>query len=145
VAGRAAFQGVPSVEPLVAVAVAAGFYGGWRHGLTAGTTGYVVSNSLVWGGQGPWTAFQAAGAGIAGLAGAMLGASRNRVAFALALVMGATGYELVVNLGSLAFMGFAPAALLAAVPFAVVHLASTIGFGTVLHGGDTFLAERYRR
>lgn len=144
VAGRAAFQTVPSVEPLLAATIAAGFYGGWKHGAAVGAAGYVASNALVWGGNGPWTVFQAGGAALAGMAGASMGASRNRATFALALVGGVLAYEIVVNLGSLAFMGLAPAALLAAVPFAAAHLASTAGFGAMLYGGDALLARRYR-
>ncbi|MDY6776656.1 MAG: hypothetical protein SVQ76_00960 [Candidatus Nanohaloarchaea archaeon] len=145
VLGRSAFQHVPSVAPLVAVAVAAGFYGGARHGLASGSTGYLASNFLVWGGQGPWTAFQVGGAALAGTVGAFLGRiSGRRGAFLASLVAGTLAYEAAVNLGSLLYMPWlGVAGLAAAVPFAAVHLASTIGFGSILHGFEHKLEDVY--
>lgn len=138
--GRVALQHVPSVEPLVAAAVAAGFYGTWRHGAFVGAAGFVASNALVWGGQGSWTLFQATGAAGAGVAGAMLAAAgTGRLRFVAALVLGTATFEAAVNAGSLAFMPFGTAALMAAVPFTLMHLGSTIGFGLIIDGWNTHL------
>ncbi len=145
IAGRVAFQHVPSVEPLVAAAVAAGFYGTWRHGAFVGAAGFAASNALVWGGQGPWTLFQALGAGGAGLLGAALaGRGAGAVRFGAALVGGTVAFEAAVNIGGLAAVPFLGAAtLLAAVPFGLVHLASTIGFGMMLYGCDGYLTDAF--
>ncbi|MDY6766422.1 MAG: hypothetical protein SVW77_03565 [Candidatus Nanohaloarchaea archaeon] len=143
VGGRAAFQHVPSVEPLIAVAVVAGFYGNWRHGAAAGAAGYTASNFLVWGGQGPWTVFQVIGGGLAGLLAGILGAwTDDRRVYLAALVLGVLGFETVINLGTLVFM---PAAVLAAAaPYAAIHLVSTAGFGVIVHGLDGYLTTLYR-
>jgi hypothetical protein len=137
IAGRAGLQHVPSVEPLIAVAVASGFYFGAKEGFMAGASGYYLSNFLVYGGQGPWTIFQVAGAGLAGLSGALLGKSFDgKIAFFSSILVGVTAFELLVNLGSLGF-SFSTGGLtylVAAIPFTFTHFASTIGFGLMLYG-----------
>lgn len=141
VGGRVALQHVPSVSPGVAVAVAAGLYGGWRHGAATGAGVFMISNSLVWGGQGPWTVFQVLGAGAAGGLAGML--PRGRGGTVAALVGGTVAFEAVVNLGSALYMPWGLAALPAALPFAATHLAATLGFGGVLHGFDDYIAALY--
>ncbi len=138
VIGRVALQHVPSVEPLIAVAAATGFYFGTKEGVLAGTTGYYISNFLVFGGQGPWTVFQVLGAGAAGLTGSVFGRFfEGRTAFFTSVIIGVTVYEILVNIGSLsfaAFTGLGVSYLLSALPFSLTHLASTIGFGLILYG-----------
>ena len=137
VAGRAGLQHVPSVEPLIAVAVASGFYFGAKEGILAGTTGYYLSNFLVFGGQGPWTIFQVVGAGLSGLTGALFGKFLDgRTAFFSSILIGVASFELMVNLGSLtfAFSTGGLAYLISAVPFILTHFASTVGFGLILYG-----------
>jgi len=138
VAGRVALQHIPSVEPLIAVAAATGFYFGPRYGIAAGGSGYYLSNFLVFGGQGPWTIFQVLGAGSAGLIGGTLGkASNGRVTFLSSLFVGVAAFELFVNLGSLTFAtftGLGLSYLVSAFPFTVTHLVSTVGFGLILYG-----------
>lgn len=138
IAGRVALQHIPSVEPLVAVAAATGFYFGTRKGVFAGATGFYLSNFLVFGGQGPWTVFQVLGAGAAGLSGGMIGKFFNgRTAFFTSAIVGVIVYEILVNLGSLtfaAFTGIGVSYLVSALPFTLTHIASTIGFGLILYG-----------
>jgi hypothetical protein len=138
VAGRVALQHVPSVEPLIAVAAATGFYFGTKEGMIAGGTGYYLSNFLVYGGQGPWTAFQVAGAALAGASGGLIGkASEGKYAFLSSAVVGVLIYEILVNIGSLGFASFTGVGigyLAAALPFTATHIASTIGFGLMLYG-----------
>ncbi|WEL23849.1 hypothetical protein [Candidatus Nanohalovita haloferacivicina] len=137
VAGRVALQHVPSVEPLIAVAAATGFYFGMREGVAAGATGYYISNFLVWGGQGPWTFFQVLGAAAAGVTGGLAGnISKGRNAFLVSTAVGLVVYEVVINLASVGFMasGFSFAFMAAALPFAFAHLVSTVGFGLILYG-----------
>lgn len=138
VAGRVALQHVPSVEPIIAVAAATGFYFGTRKGIMAGASGFYLSNFLVYGGQGPWTVFQVLGAAVAGVSGGIIGkVSEGRYAFLSSLFVGVLSYELFVNLGSLtfaSFTGIGTAYLASAAPFILTHVASTIGFGLILYG-----------
>lgn len=138
IGGRVALQHIPSVEPLIAIAAATGFYFGTRQGVIAGASGFYISNFLVYGGQGPWTVFQVLGAAVAGVSGGLIGrVSEGKYALLSSAVVGVLAYEVFVNLGSLSFASFTGigiAYLLGAVPFAFTHIASTIGFGLMLYG-----------
>lgn len=148
IAGRTALQGAPSIETVTPLAVASGYYLGWRKGLYTGAAGFFISNFLVYGGQGPWTVFQVLGAGSAGIIGASTSKIvRNKFSFFSAVIAGTIGYEIVINLGSIIYTPWAfgsPLAYLgAAVPFALIHIASSLGFGGVVYGFDDSL-ERIR-
>lgn len=139
VAGRVALQNFPSIEPILAFAVFSGFYLGSREGFITGSTAYVASNFLVWGAQGPWTIFQALGAGAAGMIGNRFsGMGSGRFSMIASLVAGTIVFELSVNVGSLVYQPWAVGALIpymmAALPFGLVHLASTLGFGVMIDG-----------
>lgn len=138
IVSRALLQSFPSVEPLIAVAVAIGFYKGPRYGIAAGASGFYLSNFLVYGGQGPWSLFQLLGAGAAGLIGALGGRfGDGRVVFFGSMIAGVFGFELAVNAGSVtmaSLFGGGIGMLVAAVPFVVIHLVSTCGFGMMLYG-----------
>lgn len=147
VAGRVALQGFPSIEPITALAVASGYYFGLKEGVYTGATAFFLSNFMVYGGQGPWTFFQVAGAAAAGATGYMFSKTyRNRITYFGALIAGVMIYELAVNLGSVIYTPWAIGGLvpyfLAAVPFALIHAVSTLGFGGVLHGFESSL-ERF--
>lgn len=146
--GRVALQHVPSVETVLPVAIAVAFYAGKKQGLASGMTGFYATNFLVYGGQGPWTFFQVAGAGLAALSAAYMGRiSSGRKMYFASLVVGTAAFELAINAGSLFFSGVGllsmPVYLLAAVPFALTHLASTVGFGVTLYGFDRTLRSVY--
>ena len=142
--GRVAFQFIPSVEPLTALAIAIGYFYGVRHGIFVGAVGFFGSNFLIWGGQGPWTVFQVLGAALAATAGALIGRlpnARNRMkTFIIALALGTILFEIAVNIGwGLMLSIFAPLSttmalsFIGALPFAIVHIASSIGFGAILY------------
>lgn len=141
IGGRVMLQHIPSVEPLIAVAVAIGFYNGARHGIAAGATGYYLSNFLVFGGQGPWSLFQLIGGAGAGLIGALAGRHmNNRMAYLGALLGGVLAFELAVNMWTLvpsSLIGGGVTTVLAAAPFILAHGISTIGFGAILYGTRT--------
>jgi hypothetical protein len=146
--GRVALQHVPSVETVLPVAIAVGFYAGNKQGLASGVIGFYATNFLIWGGQGPWTFFQAAGAGLAALSAAYMSRmSSGKWMYFASFVAGTAVFEAVINFGSLFFSGTAllsvPAYLLAAVPFALTHLASTVGFGVTLYGFERTLRSVY--
>jgi hypothetical protein len=132
--GRAAFQFIPSVEPLTPLAILSGFMFGPIAGFISGASGFFLSNFLVWGGQGPWTIFQCFGAGVAGFVGGMFGVvNKSRWKILLATLLGITLFELIVTTGNgLLFSFFGFSALLiyfvTSLPFSLVHIASSIGF-----------------
>lgn len=146
--GRVALQNVPSVETALPVAIAIGFYAGKKQGLASGIVGFYATNFLIWGGQGPWTFFQAAGAGLAAVSASYLSrVSAGRKMYFISLLAGTAIFEAVINFGSLFFSASglfsAPAYLMAAVPFALTHLASTVGFGVTLYGFERTLRSVY--
>lgn len=142
--GRVALQWNPSVETVLPFAIAAGFYGGARHGFASGAAGFFVTNFLIWGGQGPWTVFQCLGAGLGAASAAYFAkASTSGKSFTAALVAGTIIFELSVNAGSLIYMPFGLASLAAALPFGAVHLASSLSFGAILYGNERILSKVY--
>ncbi len=141
IAGRVALQHIPSVETVLPMAVAAGFFYGSRYGFASGASGFFVTNFLVWGGQGPWTVFQVLGAGLAGASGGVLGRISSRPeAFFLSLVSGTVMFEAVVNFSASVYTQWALASpltyLAASLPFVGIHIASSIGFGSIIYGID---------
>jgi len=146
--GRVALQGFPSVETVTPLAIASGYYLGWRRGLYVGATGFMASNFLIWGGQGPWTFFQAMGAGLAGIVGAGFSVFDNKYGFFTSIVSGIMAYEIIVNIGSLIYNPFgltSPLLYLAgALPFALTHIITSVGFGGVLYGFDRKLKKFYK-
>lgn len=148
--GRVLLQHQPSIETVLPVAIAVGFYAGRKQGLVSGLTGFYATNFLVYGGQGPWTFYQMAGAGLAAVTASYMSkvSSGKRMYFG-SLIIGTLAFESVVNLGSLFFPGVGlfstPAYLLAAVPFALTHLASTVGFGVTIYGFNRTLRSVYGR
>jgi len=148
--GRVALQHYPSIETVLPVAIAIGFYAGKKQGLASGMTGFYATNFLVYGGQGPWTFYQMAGAGLAAWTASYLSkVSSGKKMYFASLFTGVLAFELVVNTVSLILSGTgllsAPAYLLAAVPFALTHLASTLGFGVTIYGFNRTLGEVYGR
>lgn len=141
VIGRVALQYVPSVEPIIPIAILASLILGMKEGFLLGSSAYVISNFFVWGMQGPWTIFQALGAGLAGTLGGTFGKLKMPSAktFIVLSVIGTAIYEIVINLsGSLLGIG-APIGVLAvplyfltSLPFSVTHIISNIIFATAL-------------
>lgn len=152
VAGRVAFQFIPSVEPLTPLAILIGFFVGPVAGFVSGASGFFASNFFVWGGQGFWTIFQCLGAGLAGFIGGLFGkffrfderflgkklAKKELLAVFAATAMGIVVYEIIVTVGTGALATlFNPALLLlyavTSIPFSLVHIASSFGFVTAFY------------
>lgn len=143
VLGRVALQFVPSIEPIIPFAIIAGFLFGIKEGFLLGATAYTASNFFVWGLQGPWTIFQALGAGIAGgLAGfAGKGKKTNWKDIVIWSVIGTLVFEFLMNISG-ALLGIAlfpgvgllliPLYFLTALPFSAAHIAANIGFARLL-------------
>ncbi len=138
VGGRVALQWVPSVEPIIPLAIIAGILFGMKEGATLGAGAYVISNFFIWGLQGPWTIFQALGAGVAGMLGGVFGKLHkvgNRELIVLSLI-GTGLYEIIVNIGGIASgIGLLGLGLIAiplyfatSLPFSAVHVATNAAF-----------------
>ncbi len=135
IAGRVALQHIPSVEPITAYTIFSAFFFGYRF-IPLGISAFYVSNFLVWGGQGPWTPFQLAGIFFAGLAGYSFSKfSLSGKSFFLSLLFGTALYETAVNIGFGVTTGLLSPFIMfiPAIPFSLVHLASTISFGTAFY------------
>ncbi len=130
---RAAMQFIPSVEPVTFFAVLAGWLFGSIRGFMVGATTLYVSNFLVFGGQGPWTPFQAISFGIAGLLGGLI-SKRMRYIEAIGCMLAATiVFELIMNLFSgIFFGGNILLAFFTAGYFIVVHVISNISFALLM-------------
>src|ERR671925_1868561 len=70
VVGRLAFAAIPNVKPTTDIVLFAGYALGAAPGFAVGAVTAVVSNIFL--PQGPWTAWQMAGWGAVGVAGAVL-------------------------------------------------------------------------
>jgi len=132
IGGRIAMQFIPSVEPLTAMTIFLGFLFGPIYGFIAGVSGFYASNFLVWGGQGPWTLFMCLGAGLAGFIGGVFGklGKKSRIKLLIATLIGITIYQLIitVSMGAMFMFPLLLVYLLTSIPFAIVHLVSSIGF-----------------
>ena len=153
VAGRAAFFMVPQVKPVSAIVTIAGAAFGPQAGFLVGAVSALVSNFLF--GQGPWTPWQMFGFGAIGALSGLLFYRRKAPRVALLCLYGGVAalvlYGGAVNLGTLATYSqvFTPEAMvgvfLAALPFDLVHAASTAAF-LALGGGPLLdILTRVRR
>jgi len=136
--GRAVFQWIPSVEPILPMAVALSFFKDWKRGSLVGVSSFFASNFFVWGWQGPWTIFQCLGVYLACLfSGYLSKLSTKKYFFFGSLVLGTIIYEISVNLGSVLFfpwsIGVLPLFLMASLPFGLIHIISSIGFGSIAY------------
>lgn len=136
VMGRVALQWIPSVEPIVPLAIVVSFFLGYKYGVPTGMGAFYMSNFLVWGGQGPWTIFQVIGTGVAGLTGGMFGRlSKSKYSLLAAAFIGTLFYELIVDMSFLIFGLFSPLLLfIMPLPFTVTHITSSVGFSMILYG-----------
>ncbi|MDO8624599.1 MAG: hypothetical protein Q7R47_00840, partial [Candidatus Diapherotrites archaeon] len=107
-------------------------------GFSLGSGAYVASNFFVWGLQGPWTVFQAVGAGVAGVAAGFFGKTKKPSEMDLiwVTVAGTLFFEVVMNsYGALFSMGLfglglltIPLYFLTSLPFSLVHIVSNAAF-----------------
>ena len=98
--GRIAFAPLPSVKPTTDIVLLAGYVLGGAPGFAVGAVAALASNLFF--GQGPWTPWQMAGWGGAGLLGAALaqlgGRELGRVALALACAAAGLAFGALMNL-----------------------------------------------
>lgn len=142
VIGRIALQHVPSIEPIIPLAIIAGILFGLKEGFIFGSTAYIISNFFVWGMQGPWTVFQALGAGIAGSLGFFLKDKKviKPIDLILFSVIGTIIFEIIMNIsGSILGIGFftgflaIPLYFLTSLPFGIAHVAGNVFFARIFY------------
>ena len=136
--GRVALQGIPSVEPIIPIAIAMGMILGIREGFLLGGSAYVISNFFIWGFQGPWTIFQALGAAVPGAFGGIFG-KYSKAGFKTLMILSIVGtmfFEVVMNISG-AFMGIGligfglltlPLYFMTSLPFSLAHIGSNTVF-----------------
>jgi len=141
--GRVALQGVPSVEPIIPIAILAGLMFGMKEGFMLGGTAYVISNFFVWGMQGPWTIFQALAGALAGASGGFLGKFKKVGTKELVLITiaGTMLFEVIMDIAG-PFMGIGmlgafglftlPLYIATSLPFSAVHIATNAAFAKLL-------------
>ena len=91
--GRVAFAPIPNVKPTTDIVLLTGYVLGGAPGFMVGAVAALASNLFF--GQGPWTPWQMAGWGIAGLIGAGLARVYGRELGRVSLAIGCAGASLV--------------------------------------------------
>ncbi len=152
-AGRVIFSPIPNVVPTTDLAVFSGYALGGAPGFMVGALSALVSN--LWLGQGPWTPWQMAGWGLAGLFGAGLavvtGRRLGRLGFALAcgamgLLYGALlDYSAMVVFGGEQSVERYLALSVRGIPFNLAHAAGNFAIALVAGPAIVGLLERHRR
>ncbi len=106
-AGRVALSPIPNVVPTTDITLIAGFALGGAPGFAVGALAALASN--FWLGQGPWTPWQMAGWGMAGLLGAGLaaltGRRLGRVGLAVACGLAGFAYGALLDLSLMVSYG----------------------------------------
>lgn len=126
---RIPMQAFPSVEPLTFFAVLSGWLFGKKKGFIAGATSLYISNFFMFGGQGPWTLFQALGFGIGGYLGGFLRKKATVLETLGIMVLATIIFEITMNISSSFFMGFnVMLAFMTALPFTITHIISNGAF-----------------
>lgn len=141
--GRILMQGLPSVEPIIFFAVLAGWLFGSKKGFIVGATSLVLSNFFVFGGQGPWTVFQALGFGVAGFIGSFLRKKAKIFESMIAMILATLIFEIIVDIGSVIYN---PANIFTtfflALPFLAIHVVSNSIFSLALPKAKEFVEKR---
>ena len=140
---RVPMQVMPNVEPLTFFAILAGWLFGKKKGIVTGVSSLLISNFLVFGGQGPWTIFQAVGFGIAGFLGGFL-REKAKLWEVMTVTLTATIImQLIFNLGWSVMIGFNfLAAMLTGIIFTAVQIISNLIFATFMPLMRKFVYEK---
>ncbi len=130
---RAGMQFMPSVEPITFFAVLSGWLFGWRKGFIVGASSLYLSNFICFGGQGPWTPFQAVAFGAAGFLGGLI-SKRLTYIEAIGYMLGATiVFEIIMNAFSgIFFGGNIFLAFFTGIIFSAIHIVSNLVFAFML-------------
>lgn len=112
---------IPSVEPIVPLAVIAGLTISAEAGFTIGAAGFFLSNIVLDQGIGYWTILQALGAGLAGVIPAYIKTKKiSSDAVVGYSIVGTIIYEFFVNM---------PDGMVFVMPFSAIHVVSSMVLG----------------
>ena len=140
---RVPMQAVPSAEPLTFFAILAGWLFGKKKGFLTGASSLYVSNFLVFGGQGPWTLFQAISFGIAGFLGGFLRKKSTIIEVLVIVLLATVAFEIIMNVfSSFFFAGNIFLAFFTAIPFITVHIVSNSIFAVFLPKMKNYIYEK---
>ncbi len=152
VAGRLVLAPVPNVVATTDIALITGYALGPAPGFAVGALAAPISN--IWLGQGPWTAWQMAGWGLAGLGGAWLavltGRRLGRLWLAAACGVAGLAYGALLDLSVMVTYGGEQSldrylALSArGVPFNVAHALGNVAFALAAGPALVRMISRYR-
>ena len=140
---RVPMQAVPSAELLTFFAILAGWLFGRNKGFLAGASSLWLSNFFIFGGQGPWSIFQALGFGVAGWLGGSLRKKASYFEVMIVVLIGTLAFEVIMNsltpfiIGTPIFIAFA-----LALPFTIIHLVSNLIFSLALPSVKKFIEKK---
>lgn len=150
--GRIAFAPLPNIKPTTDIVFLAGFVLGGAPGFAVGALAGLASNLVF--GQGPWTPWQMAAWGLAGMLGAAYArATGRRLPKALtAAVCAAVGlvYGVILNLSMLSLNDGFPtvgqwvARFTTSLPFDLAHAAGNVVFFLLFGPALVRILDRYR-
>ena len=141
---RAPMQAIPSAEPITFFAILAGWLFGKKKGFITGASAAYLSNFLMFGGQGPWTIFQALAWGTAGFLGGFIKNIKPKKNYftywlktilpvLLIVTISTLLFDIILNISWAFFMPFSILGLMiSGLPFLAIHLVSNIGFSLFL-------------
>jgi energy-coupling factor transport system substrate-specific component len=152
VAGRLAFAPIPNVMATTDIALLTGYALGPAPGFAVGALAAPISN--VWLGQGPWTAWEMAGWGMAGLIGAglaaVVGRGLGRLTLATCCALAGLAYGALLDLSVMVTYGGEQSlerylALAArGVPFNVAHAIGNFAIAFAIGPALVRMLSRYR-
>lgn len=130
-AGRLLLSVIPSVEPVIPVAVYAGFALGPEAGVLVGVLGYVLSNIFLWGGIfNPWTVAQAVGGAIPGLVAGLMRQNFSSEKYIMAVAAGTVVFEIIMNVSY--NWEFNIGYFMSSMPYSLTHIVSNVAIAVLL-------------
>lgn len=130
---RVPMQAIPSAEPITFFAILSGWLFGKNKGFLVGASALMLSNFMVFGGQGIWTPFQLVAFGIIGYLGGMLREKASILEVVGVAVIGTIVFEVIMNLASIIVFPFGfITILISGIPFLLIHLVSNTAFALIL-------------
>ena len=138
VLGRFIFAAIPAFKPIAAIVIISAIWLGPECGFMVGSLSVLISNFYF--GQGPWTPFQMIGFGLIGVIAAWLSKPLKKSNIALSIYGAFAGfaYSCIMDVWTVVWYSseltfeLLTAAIVTALPFAVVYAISNIIFLLVL-------------
>lgn len=141
---RKAMEPMPNVEPVMFFAVLAGWLFGRKKGLAVGASSAVLSNLIMFGGQGPWTIFQAIGWGAGGYLGGFLPKKARWYHVTGIMLLATLVYQLGMNISTPLFfpIGATLTILALAVPFIFAQFAGNFAMSFFMPSMKKFIEKK---